>query len=87
MDLIIKEMTSHLTGEEFHISQHEMILCALKHLDLNVEFYGPKGAIMFKKQLPQYIRGVPDAAAIRHKLVRLPNYDELKQGLENLRDG
>ena len=80
----MKEITSGLLGEPFEITQQQMIEYALKHIALNVEFYGPHGATMFKKQLPQYIKSVPNAATIRRDLLRLEGYEAMKEGIQKL---
>lgn len=80
----IREIVDGLAGKKFIISKKDMIRFAIKHISMNVEFYGPSGAKMFKKQLPQYIKGLENAASIRRELLRLQGYDAMKKGLEDL---
>ena len=80
----IKEIVSELEDKEFYISNQEAVKCALKHLDLNMKFYGDKGFHAFKKHVPQYIKNIPDAARIRKELVTSQSYEELKKKLVKL---
>jgi len=80
----MKEITSHALGQEFSISTKTMIEYAIKHLDLNNKFYGKNGYNAFKKQLPQYIKGLPGAATLRRELLQTQSYDDMKRMLSKL---
>jgi len=80
----IKEIMEHAKGNEFAISTKEALSCAIKHLAHSVDLYGPRGVHHFKKQLPQYIRGVPDASQLRATMLRLQTAEEMTQQLIDL---
>lgn len=79
------EILCQARGEEFHITMPEMISLALEHLKLNVKLYGIRGVQAFKKQLPQYIRGVVGAAGLRQRMLRYNDESEMTAELEALR--
>ena len=80
----LREIRDASDGKTFSISTKEILACAIKHLDLNVKFYGSFGVDAFKKHLAQYIRSVPNAASLRHELLRLKSHDEMRRRLEEL---
>ncbi len=80
----IKEITSAVTSEPLSLSLKKIVELALRHLALNVDFYGPNGATMFKKHLPQYLKGMPNAASLRRNLLRTQSHQEMLNGLEEL---
>jgi len=75
------EMTEEAEGRTFSVSVQEMVALALEHLQFNIELYGARGVHHFKKQIPQYIRGVAGAAKLRSQLVRSQSADEMKAQL------
>jgi tRNA-dihydrouridine synthase B len=78
------EMTEAAQGKTFEVTTDLALRCALKHLDNNIQFYGPKGFIPFKKQLPQYVRFVVDASEWRQKLLRSQTETEMRELLIQL---
>jgi tRNA-dihydrouridine synthase B len=82
----MREITDAAKGKVFTISTLQALEYALKHLDLNMRDFGVKGYIPFKKQLPQYIRGVNNAAEWRQKLLRSQTQEEMRIYLLQLID-
>jgi tRNA-dihydrouridine synthase len=82
----MQEILCQARGETFSITLPEMISLALDHLKLNVKLYGIRGVQAFKKQLPQYIRGVVGAAGLRQRMLRYNDEAEMTAELEALRD-
>ncbi len=81
----VREIMDESEGEEFSISLKESLRYACKHLKLNFEHYGlVRGFNMFKKQLPQYIRGIENAAEMRKKLLLLQSPEEMEDQLNAL---
>jgi tRNA-dihydrouridine synthase B len=74
----IREITDAAQGIPFSIDTATALHYALKHLELNLHCFGPRGFIPFKKQLPQYIRSIQDAADWRCKLLRSQTQDEMR---------
>lgn len=79
------EILQEARGEKFTIALPDMLALALEHLKLNVKLYGLRGVQAFKKQLPQYIRGVVGAAQLRQRMVRYNDEAEMTAELEALR--
>lgn len=77
----LKEMFEHSQGRPFAVDNQTILYCALKHLDLMLEYYGPHGLYNYRKHLPFYIKGLPEAAQLRERLVRSQSVDEVKEGL------
>lgn len=80
----MKEIAKTITKQEFHMPINKILEYAIEHLNLNLEHYGTHGFNGFKKQLPQYIKGLPQAAQIRKNLLRLQTAEEMKTQLSNL---
>lgn len=80
----MREMTEEAQGKSFEFTTDLALRCALKHLDNNIQFYGPKGFIPFKKQLPQYVRFVVAASEWRQKLLRSQTESEMRELLIQL---
>lgn len=78
------EIRAASRGEEFNISVRMAVDYAFKHFQLNREFYGPHGFNHFKKQLPQYIRSVVNAAEIRYNLLRTTSEEAMEASLIEL---
>lgn len=78
------EIMEEAAGRTFTIPIAEMVRIARIHLDLNIALYGPRGVNPFKKQLPQYIRGVDGASQLRSHLVRLQTAEEMAAALDNI---
>ena len=81
----IHEIEEAAAGRTFTISTLETLRYAQRHLEINLDHYGPKhGLNMFKKQLPQYIRGVEGAAEMRRDLLRLQSPEEMQDAFRGL---
>lgn len=77
----LKELKEHAAGNPYLVDNKMMIDCALKHFDYMLEYYGPHGLYAFRKHLPFYVRGVPEAAALRSRLVLEESADAIREGL------
>lgn len=77
----LKEMHEHSQGRPFAVDNAVILHVALKHLDYMLEYYGNNGLYNFRKHLPFYIKGLPEAAVLRARLVRSESADEVKEGL------
>jgi len=77
------ELQEHAAGRMFKPSETEILACALAHLDNMIEYYGQHGLYAFRKHLPFYLKGKPDASALRGVLVRSTSIEEVKQGLRS----
>lgn len=75
------ELREHSQGRPYAITTAQILQCALKHLEYMIEYYGPQGLYNFRKHLPFYIKGVPEAANVRERLVVAQSVDEVKEGL------
>ncbi|MFA6527030.1 MAG: tRNA-dihydrouridine synthase [Candidatus Babeliales bacterium] len=80
----IREITDAAQGKEFVVDAAAMLNYTRMHLDLNAEFYGTYGFGMFKKQLGQYIRFIPNAAEWRQRLLRSKTEIEMRGVLEEM---
>lgn len=78
------EILAEARGESFAITLPQMLNLALEHLKLNVALYGTRGVHAFKKQLPQYIRGVVGAGQLRARMVTYDTYDAMAGELQVL---
>jgi len=74
----MKEITEAAQGRTFTVNTATMLQYALKHLDLNLDHYGSRGFSAFKKQLPQYIRSIQNAAEWRGKLLRTTSESDMR---------
>ncbi|MDX1809470.1 MAG: tRNA-dihydrouridine synthase [Sulfurospirillaceae bacterium] len=54
----------------------------LEHYDNMIDFYGEKGASIFRKHLHTYSKGFPEASAFRDKVNRIENVDEMRKYIE-----
>lgn len=80
----IKEITEAAEGRTFSVDTTTMLQYAARHLELNLEHYGPRGFSAFKKQLPQYIRSVKNAAEWRGKLLRTQHVDDMRSMINQI---
>lgn len=61
------------------ITKQEKLTIALKHLQLNIKFYGEEiGIRNFRKHSKQYIGDAKELHSLRQKLVTSENFDEIK---------
>lgn len=75
----LKELREHSIGNPYHVAPVHILEYALKHLDFMIAYYGPHGLYVFRKHVPFYIRGLPDASVLRQKLVTSTSIDEVRQ--------
>jgi tRNA-dihydrouridine synthase B len=75
----LEELRAHSQGQPFAISKSQMMEYALKHLDNMLSYYGPHGLFVFRKHVPFYIKGLPDASLVRQKLVTSTSVDQVKE--------
>ncbi|MBT4856482.1 tRNA-dihydrouridine synthase [bacterium] len=80
----LKQLQTEALGQEFKISQQEIIRCALKHLDLLTKHYGDHGLFNFRKHIPFYIHDFEEAAGIRKELMVVESYGQLTESLNQL---
>lgn len=74
----LREITEAAKGNTFKVDTVTALTYAFKHLDLNLKCFGPSGYIAFKKQLPQYLRGVINALEWRCKILRTKTESEMR---------
>lgn len=77
----LKELQEHSLGNPYAVDAKIVLQCALKHLDYMLDYYGPHGLFVFRKHLPFYIKGLPEAAVLRERLVVAKTPQEVKEGL------
>jgi len=77
----LKELKEHAAGNEYRVDTKMIIDCALKHFDYMLEYYGTHGLYAFRKHLPFYVRGIPEATVLRSQLVIEESADAIKEGL------
>lgn len=75
----LEELRNHSQGIAYQISMAQIMGYALRHLDNMIDYYGPHGLYAFRKHIPFYIRGVPDASLVRQKLVVSNSIEEVKE--------
>ncbi len=80
----LHELNEHANGREFTVDRGMLLRCALKHLGLMIDYYGCRGLYQFRKHLPFYVRGLPQAAQLRARLVVSDSVDEVRSGLTAL---
>ena len=80
----IKKIREEGLGNKFEVTTEERLKLAIEHLELNNEFYEINGFQAFKKQLPQYIKNLENAAKAREELLRTQSFEEMKTKLEKL---
>ncbi len=78
------EILCQQENKEFLLTQREKIEYAIKHLELNVKFYGSHGVHALKKQLSQYLKGFENAREWRNLLLRSQNEIEMQGHLQEL---
>lgn len=75
------EMKTHAAGEEFELTSAMILNVAVTHLDYMIEHYGAHGLFCFRKHLPFYIKGHPQASQFRARLVKTESLEDVKEGL------
>ncbi len=77
----LEEMRMAALGQPFTIDKVTVLKTALAHLDGMLAHYGPRGLFAFRKHLPFYLRGLPEASQLRERLVRSNSADEIRDVL------
>ncbi len=77
----LHEMNEHARGNLWQPDTKMIVHYAIKHLDSMITYYGAKGLFAFRKHLPFYLRGLPNAAGIRAQLVQSQQLQEVKDVL------
>ncbi len=80
----LHEMQEHARGNAYAADIKTVFSYAHKHLEELVDFYGMRGLYMFRKHLPFYLKGLPEASKLRQHLVVSQSIDEVKQELTRL---
>ncbi len=75
----LEELYAHAQGKPYQVSIAHMLQYALKHLEYMYAYYGAHGLYVFRKHVPFYIRGLPDASLVRQKLVTSTSIEEVKE--------
>ena len=74
----LQELRAHSQGQPYQLQTAQVIHFALKHFDNMIAYYGPHGLFAFRKHVPFYIRGLPDASLVRQKLVTSTSVEQIK---------
>ncbi len=64
------------------VSKDKIKEIVLEHYVNMINFYGKKGATIFRKHLHTYSKGFPEAAAFRDKVNRIENVDKMQIAIE-----
>jgi tRNA-dihydrouridine synthase B len=80
----LHELSLHSQGLPFQVDSSTIFAYARQHLELLESYYGSHGLYCFRKHLPFYLRGVPDATTIRNNLVMSDSSAYVKEQLEAL---
>lgn len=75
------ELREHSQGNQYTADTSIMLHSALTQLEYMLAYYGPQGLYNFRKHLPFYIKGLPEAATLRERLVVAQTVEEVKEGL------
>lgn len=82
----LHEMAMHAQGKPFVVTTQTVLHYAIKHLQGMIAYYGPRGLFAFRKHLPFYLRGIPNASQLRERLVRSTCQQEIEQTLVSLQE-
>jgi len=77
----LKELKEHSVGKHFEVDKKTILQCALSHLSHIVDYYGKDGVYIFRKHLSFYIKGIPFACELRHKVISEESIDKVKEYL------
>jgi nifR3 family TIM-barrel protein len=80
----LHELQEHSQGRPFAVDTQTVISYALKHLELMVSYYGPRGLFMFRKHVPFYVKGLPQAAHIRKDMMQYSCPEKVRMELTQL---
>jgi len=78
------ELQQHAAGQPYQPDAITIMRYAHKHLENLLDYYGPRGLYMFRKHLPFYIKGFPEASMIRQRLVVSQSAEQVRQELLRL---
>ncbi len=79
----LAELNAHANGQPYEVTMPLIFSSALKHLDYMLAYYGARGLYNFRKHLPFYLKGLPEAAALRKTLVVSESVEEVKSVLRS----
>lgn len=65
----LHELKEHSQGRPYAVEMTTIIQYAIRHLDAMITYYGPRGIYMFRKHVPFYLRGIPEAASVRRDVM------------------
>ncbi|MEX0849654.1 MAG: tRNA-dihydrouridine synthase [Candidatus Dependentiae bacterium] len=77
----LQEMAAHAAGKPYIIDNAFILSCALKHFDYMLEHYGSHALYIFRKHVPFYVRGIPEASDLRKVLMVCSDEHEMREGL------
>ena len=80
----LKELDAHARGQKFTVSIVDRLQCAIRHLELMVDYYGQQGLYAFRKHVPHYLKGFLAASAVRQNVITSESVDEVKTQLAEL---
>lgn len=80
----LHELKLHSQGLPFAVDRQMIFQYALLHLDMLETYYGAKGFYCFRKHLPFYLRGIPDATTVRNDLVIADSSQYVRQALQEI---
>ena len=80
----IREITETAQGKKFDIDQKQRLTCAVKHLSLSLEHYGPQGIHFFKKHLSWYLKKIDINPQEKRRLLSINTTKELLKDLRKL---
>ncbi len=63
------------------VSKEKICEIVLEHYDNMLDFYGAKGAFIFRKHLHTYSKGFPEAAAFRDMVNRIEDTGEMREAI------
>lgn len=69
---------------KYEIPIDEIIRVMLRHVELQLDYYGERGIIGLRKHLPFYFKGMKGIRDLRSKLVRVSSLEELKKILQKI---
>jgi len=65
------------------VSREKICEIVLEHYDNMLDFYGAKGAFIFRKHLHTYSKGFPEAAAFRDRVNRIEDTKEMREAINS----
>ncbi len=65
------------------VSKEKICEIVLEHYDNMLDFYGVKGAFIFRKHLHTYSKGFPEAAAFRDRVNRIEDTVEMREAINS----